>query len=693
MKAISNEQFLKAKTNGHWIAWFSLALAIILPAPLFSQRLQQGCELGFQSGTTIADPDINGNPGSPAAKWSDATVLQSGYPCLNPLPDWDGTLPGNGNHVTPNLLKVVTVRSKRDDANLYLDFEVQDQTKNENDYSVTGGPLPLGERIIVQINPSLPLGGSLGTGAPGSPFAYRIEVAHKWGPSLTDQKFFNSGATSSICGQQDWSNTGTFPSTIKVGLGATTIAGSYVIEMKIPFSQIGNPQSDIGIAFAVINDLGYAASAGVYDATGVSFPASLPLNNGANASLTDPNSPAGCGAWLQPNQWAGGYFNSPPTDVTISRNPVAWESDAISAFECGTAGYDYYQANPCKINVQATVVNTDAAPAVRNLLYLWGAQDAGGPLWTFLDLKKGVSIPTGSQTFNSVQWTPPSDALINHPCVRVYILPASFKAPFDEATIRAMVSAPDATITSLESTYQVAIQQWAQKNLTRVPGSVACPIQGCTGELRRPSSPFSNILEWARTHLSLRNIFRLSTVEAAPAVTGTAFTAPARSAEGSPILLPAADLAKYRADNVVIQVRTFGSSNLLSAKRPTYNFVEPIGGLIQLIPVALIKKGTVNIKFNVTNPGKAARMISLKVDTLPPAGVGPIKVIFSPQVPTEYGPGQTNTIGGAVATAPVKKGFCSPGDGKPAIFLPIGMLLVGLFIYRPRRKPHGPEGQ
>src|SRR5262245_46766977 len=94
-----------------------------------SAAFGQGCDclLGLKTGTAVTTID-----GVVDAQWADAAVLDTAVDptCLKPVPDW--------NHANPNpavslVDKNVKVFSKRDATNLYLAFQVPDETKNRQD--------------------------------------------------------------------------------------------------------------------------------------------------------------------------------------------------------------------------------------------------------------------------------------------------------------------------------------------------------------------------------------------------------------------------------------------------------------------------------------------------------------------------------------------------------------------------------
>lgn len=652
----------------------SCALVLLASVPQIAHA--QGCQIGFQSGSTITDANTNGNPANPAAKWADANTIQSGFPCMDFLYDWDGVTQAGG-HAVPTLMKSVTVLSKRDASNLYLGFKVLDQTQNRKDPGNVGAQLLIGEKIIIQIDPNHSRGASLGTGPGAAASDYRIELTHKWQNGVfTDQKFKISNVLpiNSACGVQDWGDTGTFP--VVAGLDTLDIAGGYGVEVKIPLSAIGNPATDIGIAFAVVNDLGFVVS-GATDATGVTFPDSLKLQN--SGSLVDANDPATCAAapanWLVPDNWGGGFFNSPPADVTISRLPVWWSSQDIIGFECSVMGYDYFPGTPCKLTLQATLHNSGGSAVVRNILYLFGQHDAGVPKWTFMDLQKGVSVPPGSGPFTSASFNPPA-GLANHPCVRVYILPASFRADFTEAMMRSLVNADDSVITDMETKYQLGTQHWAQKNITRRTDIMVCPVAGCNIGMLLPSP--------SEPSLDSMNLFQFGGVrergphatvdpeaemeapmQGTTKTTNTTAIPPKREKRPPQIFMSKEELEEFGKQNVIVQVRSFGYVKGPGPKPPAYNLMEGIGGVIQLIPLEMLNKGPVPIQFNVSNPGKKARTIFLVKDILTPSSFGSVTVSID-EGPGDFAPGETKTVNGTVS-----KGGTN-GKNKLAVFFDFG---------------------
>jgi hypothetical protein len=653
-----------------------MGCAIALIALLPQSARAQGCQIGFQSGTTIGDANINGNPANPPGKWADASTIQSGFPCLGYLYDWD-KVTTMGGHAVPTLQKSVTVLSKRDASNLYLAFTVQDNTQNNGMQQ-----LLVGEKIIIQIDPAhtfgTPAGNALGAGPGANQFDYRIELVHKWQQGTFFSKKFevSNVAASPGCGVQDWGDTGSFP--ITAGLDDTgDIPGGYGIEVKIPLNQIGSPASDIGIAFAVVNDLGNVVN-GYTDATGVTFPDSLKLQNGLGTAV-DANDPATCAAapanWLVPNSWGGGYFNTPPTDVTILQIPAWWNSQDIVGFECNVMGYDYYPGTPCKLTVQATLHNSSASASVRNLLFLWGDQDAGAVRWTFMDLQKGISVPAGGGPFSSAQFSPPA-GLVNHPCVRVYILPATFRADFTEAMIRALNEADNSVIQDMETKYQLGTQHWAQKNITRETTGSVCPVANCNIGMRFPNPP-----DLPR---SSANLFRLARFEepalsaadtledAIESATQTApgYTASQGDKHPPQIFMSKKELEAFGPQNVILQVRTFGYLKARVAKPPAYNLIEGIGGVLHLIPLEMINKGQVHFQFKVTNPGPNARTIVLVVDTLTPRNFGSVTVDID-RGPRDFGPGETKIIKGTVNKGTTGGG----GPNKFAVFFDVGVAI------------------
>src|SRR5438067_3197907 len=228
------------------------------------------CQIGFRPGSPIANASIDGSQGT---KWDDASILRSGDPCMNSLPDWDQLTVVNG-HAVPMLNRMVRVLSKRDttmNPSLYMAFDVADLTRDRRNDPLPGisvGPLGPGERIILQFDPDNAHMGTLSND-------FRIDVSHIWGNTMGDINFVtkafsdSSGAPGTACMTQSFAVQPFPDGPGGIQIKAQVTMTGYFIEFKIPLSVIGNPTNDIGVAFAVINDLGYHDRDGNNDATGL----------------------------------------------------------------------------------------------------------------------------------------------------------------------------------------------------------------------------------------------------------------------------------------------------------------------------------------------------------------------------------------------------------------------------------------
>lgn len=640
-----------------------ILLFVILALPS-SAHAGGVCQIGLTIGSSITGANIDGDTSS---GWADANVIQSGSPCLDDLMDWNGTTAPGTVHVVPSLDNTIRLLSKRDATHLYLAFEVEDQTQNRQDPGNTGSPLLLGEKLIVQIDPD----NSGGTDLGNSSLDYRVELSHKWGsPSTLVREFYDSGTvpSESFCGRQDWRLVEPLPVGLVANFSTTAFTGGYSAELKIPLSAIGNPGGDIGIAFAVINDLGYCVDN--CDASGAAFPNSLPINNASSVLISEPDNPTGCGDWLTPDNWGTGYFNDPLPIVWISHDPAYWQSQDLPAFKCDsvTPDYTYHPGTPCRVRVRATIHNDGLTPQIRNLLFLWGFHGAGIQNWRVIELVEGVSVPASDILATSTEeWSPPS-GLAHHPCLRVYILPPAYEASFDKDDILAINNATD--LTAMLTAYGLAETgaQSAQKNITRLAGTPDCTPESCqiaavpgggsasaanvsTTETRKDDriAPWMSLTvalplvgaafllqrrqrSWRRLTSTLL-LLSLALMLVVAGCTGAAQpveetppveTPPVEMPPVGPALaLTDEEMKLFGADNVVVQFEVFGFSKVQAKNgQNTYNFIEDFGGVIQLIPTEMLKDfGQTELAFNISNPTELHQIMMVNPAYAAPDGL------------------------------------------------------------------------
>lgn len=584
------------------------ACLAVFAMPLHAQPSGAACQLGLRTGSSIADSQIDGNISS---GWNDADLLESGHPCLNLLFDWDGVSMA-GTHALPSIPRTVSVRSKRDASRLYFAFTVGDATAN-----LTGGaPLTLGEQLVLQIDPNGSRGSQLGAGPGTQAFDYRLIVRHRRSspPDLVEWAQSSVDAGSSAYGVRDWGAVSPTPAGVVVGLANT--GSGWTVEVAIPLAQIGSPSNDVGISFAIVNDLGYCLADGTCDATGVSFPASLPLTSSGMLVANDPTG----AEWRVPNNFGTGYFATAVADATISRSPVFWNSDGIDALNCGGASptYAYFSGTPCRLNVRARIARTTPAGGslTRNVLFLWADHGSSPSTWRVIGLNEGVVIPAGGglTQVNVAEWGGVPSGLANHPCLRVYILPPTYRPGFDRAAILAISNGTE--LAQMESTYGVSVSHWAQKNMSANPGGVTvCPDGAC----------------------------RVSAAPDAPAARGLSMTIASSVHEAfdwfaprelhaqqqpqrSRVHLSDEEEKLFASGNGIMQVQAFALTRTTLAP-PAYNLLEPIGGLIQLFDIERLRKDRrIPIRFEVSNPLAVPATILLAVDTRVPTSADTLRI-------------------------------------------------------------------
>jgi hypothetical protein len=640
---------------------------MLAPGTARSQYL--GCQMGFLPGQ--APLDNQNKLILTDSAWSDASILESGSPnCAGPLMDWVGGTPVE-NHLVD---KQVSVYTKQNASNLYFRFVVHDSTTNEMQ-PISGGPLPNGEKIVIELDPQNLGGVTLPSGAD-----YRLDIVHKWSTGTVVTTFYNSTLPpDTVCLKQQWQIMPT-PTDIQVALDVDSKT-QYTIGIQIPFGDIGNTvKSNFGVGFIIVNDLGYCDQTGqVCKATATSFPfdpGNLAITNSTNTNA--PTDPVGCGNWLVPNYWGGGPFNSLSGGVTISRLPYDWLSDAITVFSCGTTpNYQYYPDPPCKLTIQAVLNNTTGTDQVRNILFLWGDYGTGQLKWRYVDLQQSVTIPAAGGPVTSILWTTVPRNLPEHPCVRVYILPATLLASFSATDMQMRFDTPGFTAADLETAYSLGPPQWAQKNISVATSGTMCPL-GCGVASRFPDiGPAPAAFNPVQASISLP--YLLGAVPLLADLMHWQSTVGTVSGDQHvPIYWPSRDKEQLEREDAAIQVRAVCSATApASNKTPRYDFLEDCGGVLKLIPSGLLGKKNVPFIFNVSNSAKAPRTIFLNVATYFPPGVKP-GIVLVDTTPYLYQPGETRTITGGVL--PKNCWQLLFGTGLPFLFV-AGLCLLGLLSH------------
>lgn len=401
---------------------------------------------------------------------------------------------GDGHiYALPKTPQGVTIESWRTATHLHLNFSIDDQTrKQRNDSGTeTGLTLGLGDKIIIQIDPDNSGHDGDSTLDTGATKDYRFEVTIKDNDVFSTVKRVPLTGTLWAIGAVDVPGLATL----------STNAATYEVDVSIPLSEIENPVDDIGIAVAVINDLGHGHAAGmatVWDVTATALPSSMPLvNMGSDPGLVD--SAQGSGTWVKPSTWATGYFSVLPGEITLSHSPAYWWSDSIRLSICNvsqfsgvdepvavgmsqlTLGgwYIYHPADPCQMKVWVRASNSSGGVLQNRLFVVWGRPDIAPQDWFVVDLTAPVAFSPPEEIVSVLWPNVPAVSFTDHPCLRVYVLPAVLTAPWQEPQILAIDT--QAELAAMEAHYGIAAGgdfQNAQMNFNAI-STGACPLAQC----------------------------------------------------------------------------------------------------------------------------------------------------------------------------------------------------------------------
>jgi outer membrane protein with beta-barrel domain len=644
------------------------AVLLLLTAGIDASA-QSPCRVGFLNGTAPANIDgDNAITSGTTREWSDASVTSSGDPCFGFLLDQDNATPG----------KPVRVASKRytRSAQNFIGFYVEVMDSSTSG-PLSSGSLASGERFIVQFDPNHSLGTALGI---AGALDFRVVVEHAWqlsGTTITDARVTLSDSSITQCSRQNWTAGAAATGLV---VAAKTMTGGYKFELEIPLTLIGIsgafPTSEIGIAYAVINDYGGCLSgtsgSSCPNSGGVGFPG-IPLT-----TLDNPAS--GCHAsWVIPDNWASSSSSAPPAgDVRILRTPDWWDSQSLLAFPCGstTAGYTYFPTHPCKVELKARLENSTGTTQARNIVFLWAKAGSGDPLqYNFISLVS-VNVPNGSMQgpFGSGLWGGMPPGQTSHPCVRAYILPGILRPDFDGDDIRAITTKTQ--VDTMVAKYGLIDDNWAQKNITRHNTATDCDFgSSCFAARNDPGS---------RSDASRQEIASLSPPSAPTFASGgprvldnpgslfrigapsPAATEPSESVPqghdppvfdnpGHRIVMAPEELRTFSRDNVVVQVRTFETEQPTQTYESYYRFARSTGGVIHLFPVRMLEtRGFIPFEFdvtgmalaNATSPVAGPRVLTLGVDVLAPPSLASNVQILIDTTPQPIAPGETRVIRG-----------------------------------------------
>ena len=577
-----------------------LALALAALACLRSPlpAATQGGDLFFRTTSTpITSATIEGQ--ITAADTTDASFVISGaeLPTLMDGSSATTLVPGN-----------VRVWSKRDTQNLYLGFDIDDGTNPP-----AGGPP---ERVELFLDPDH----SGGTAPAAGDFRLIFKTARGSAASDLVEWYQGDGST--------WV-TGTLPASIVVRRQnrSSGIPG-YAVEFLIPLSAIGYTSPapvdppDIGLAFTVVNSLGFTGTSS-WAVTRASFPSISGLASTSTSASTV------SGAWNSPDNWGVGNLSGAGSSVFLTHTPEFWRSDDIKATytrvttfpaldNAYTPSADWYHypihaagspdpiITPCPIRVWNRINRRGLSQGEvkRRVLVMWADHGANPQNWRSVGLSSVVDLNAlpvpvpavpASQTLRAVgtpvDWQPPA-GLENHPCIQAYLLPDKL----DPADVTAV--APGAVLTptqlqALSTKYGLSGAHVAQMNLDQVQtGTGACQV----------SSPVPTLVQTLSSDLVTR---------------------PESSNTGG-----------RNMELIVVEFEAFGIETVLDENKKEVSVISSLGGVVKsyaLKDVAIrdgyIVKLARPVTFNVSNSSDVRRRLFVVGRVHGPASLKPMTVL------------------------------------------------------------------
>jgi hypothetical protein len=550
------------------------------------------------------------------------TTVNSGEPqsWMNRFSDWPANHPlaADGSAV-PSDAGAVVVTTRRTSTDLVLRFTIPDGTHRKPD----GTTLTIGDKVIVEIDPNLSRGTELEVGAD---FRYEIVIKDDL-ISSQDRRTRDSAALNAWGVRTAMTSSGT------IGFATLTAAGSaYSLTLTIPLSSLGNPSTDIGLAFLVLNDLGNTHDVGgtsVTDLTAVTFPfGDMPASNDP---FLDPGvlpSVSAGGPWIQPNHWGVGLFNPPsqgPAVLTLSHSPSQYFSTSIKLSVCNvgrwediqpadTSGnqlalagwYKYERAAPCKMGVWVKATNSSTtSSATARLLVLWADAGLSANTWRVIELTNPISFGPDESVSHTVWDQVPAQGSVpggsTHPCLKVYLLPAVLNSTDpntgilqDAATIGAINDGNK--LAAFERAYGFGNpwgNQVAQMNFTALLNGT-CSTPMCTQPVVGQNFDLEN---------RMNALFGIPSASAQPVGGRELRATPVQSDFNS-------DVPRVKDPWFGVVIQGFA----LPAAKPTvpYVFLESVGGLGWAVPYTMVAEKELALGFDITNPPLLYRDLQTK---------------------------------------------------------------------------------
>lgn len=543
--------------------------------------------------------------------------------------DWNGTSfqpTGTMDHAEPSstLPRGISVVTSNTGTNLIMVFTIEDGTRTQ-----PGGlRLRIGDKVIIQIDPnnSGHLTGST-TLSVGDPAItndinrdYRFEIVINSGAlQATATGFTVPRSSTNPMTPFVWRTAITQLSFATVtplpDMGAMDPADRsgptrYRVTATIPLNMIGNPTTDIGIAFGVINDLGYINRDGTDDVTGSEFPLSMGLDGfNSDLGLVDPEQASG--SWLNPARWGVGYFSTTTQDVNFTRSPSFYWSDSIKISKCNEndwgpipnsgAGTDqttlnqrWYRYNPnvpCKMRIWFNTFKGSPGATTRRFVIFWGRPGISPRNWIFVGLT-GPVVLTSTETRSFFTWNnvPAVTFMGGHPCLRIYILPETLLAPFDTETSFRNITL-EADLTAMETRYgfQPDVDSHsAQMNFTATEPGTSCPTGSPCACLTQPND---------------RDTFaQVESVQFLPASYNML-------PDGAPLTtdsLPEPQTRRRDDGRIRVTAEGYGVQKKGSSNKP-YVYLERLGGIAWSINENDLRQQPMQLEFDISNPSLFSR--------------------------------------------------------------------------------------
>lgn len=650
-------------TFHNWALSRVCGLLVVALLAVVSASVHAKCQIQVPVGNSMA-----GTPSTSDSAWGDASQSVSGTNCISQFYD------GSAGAGTPSGF---TVYAKQDTTFLYLAFKVQDGTLPANG--------PAAEKLILEFHPDQNAAPANLTGASkrivltnfratgGIYDASQQPTTGTWAGSMS----YASGVGSRMCnGVQvgNWASN-VWPAAIEVALDS--VSSGYEAVLKIPKSEISMTGNAVNLAFAVVNDLGTTTN-GTVDAFASKFPSDLAISGVMNGNelLSNPADPtSSCTAgWINPDRW-GIAQNTLSPEVYITQGNPGWTSPDIGISSCESnysqLNYQYHQSKPCKFKVQATLHNT-GSKTYRDVLVVVSPHGAGQTTWQVIDLIKNVEVAatgtTAVATTYSGPMPPPNTGIsvdggylpfptllqYGHPCIRVYILPASDNPQFPKSLLADGNSVSETQLGgtvghTMKTTYEYDdMRHTAQQNIS-IASSADCPNNLCTVANNEGNKPaFGDLEQIASTNGITLQMLGDVLIPSAQAQVTTFI-----KGHGS---IPGNLLERYGRDHIIVSIAAFGYPKEVGAN-VTHRIIEPKGGVMQLFPAAMMKeKGTLPIKMLLGNMSTEKQILFVNALVYYPPGLEGTSVDV-PKASFELAPGATTVVEGTVG----KQTLCDRG--------------------------------